>query len=153
MNTPQNITSTYTILLVVFISLIIITILIIKQKKEKRELKLLLDVATELKKNNKLNCSILEEKEKQIEALFKNQYKYINDLANNYYSYNSSPSASKIIYSYVKETLEKITKEEPIKEPKEEVKPKKEEPKKEPVSSEKQEKKPQKPVDKYEYVI
>ena len=64
-----------------------------------------------MKKNNKLNCSILEEKEKQIEALFKNQYKYINDLANNYYSYNSSPSASKIIYSYVKETLEKITKE------------------------------------------
>ncbi|MBE6336974.1 MAG: hypothetical protein E7066_09930 [Lentimicrobiaceae bacterium] len=111
MNTSQNITSTYTILLVVFISLIIITILIIKQKKKKRELKLLLDVATELKKNNKLNCSILEEKEKQIEALFKNQYKYINDLANNYYSYNSSPSASKIIYSYVKETLEKITKE------------------------------------------
>lgn len=93
------------------IAIPIVLILFYRQKKTRKKLELMLDMAKELRCSNQERDSIIEEKQKLIAELFKNQFRYINDLANNYYSYNSSPSASSIMYNYVTKTLDKIAKE------------------------------------------
>lgn len=109
----KKVTDRYKYILIVFViaASIITSTLIYFQKKMKNELNAILEVAKDLQDYNKYSDTIIEEKNNLITDLFKNQFKYINDLANNYYSYNASPSASSIMYNHVKKTLDRIAKE------------------------------------------
>lgn len=101
----------YITFVVLLITVSIIIVLIYRHKKVRRELETMLALAKELDSSKRKNDFIVEEKQRLITELFKNQFRYINELANNYYSYSSSPSASIIMYNHVKKTLEKIATE------------------------------------------